>query len=190
MALEVGKMRITLTFLASLLVACTLGIARQQNSDDPCGFVLAGELSHPTVKGPNDLVPLVYVVEQPDSPVGVISVDLEGMWLSISNERHTEQGCTKYTIRNRSNRTVQKFSVTLRIATIGGATGGALTTSSSSLAPERTVEITNSCGVKGRGFAKDNYVRLLVYVDSIDLGDCFYRPSLRVPRSLRTNASW
>ena len=84
-------MRIPLTFLASLLLA--LGIARQQASDNSCGFVLAGDLSHATVKGPNDIVPLVYVVDQPDSPLEVVSVDLEGMWLSISNEQHTEQVC-------------------------------------------------------------------------------------------------
>ena len=180
-------MRIPFTFLASLLLACTLGIARQQGSDNSCRFVLAGDLSHPTVKGPNDIVPLVYVVDQPDSPLEVVSVDLEGMWLSISNEQHTEQVCAKYTIRNRSNRTVQKFSVTLQLSTSGGAGGGAGTTSSSLLAPGQTVDITNSCGVKGNGSAKNNYVRLLVYVDSVDLGDCFYKPSLRVPRSLRIN---
>lgn len=108
------------------------------------------------------------------------------MWLSISNEQHTEQLCAKYTIRNRSNRTVQKFSVTLQLST-SGAGVGAGTTSSSLLAPRQTVDITNSCGVKGNGSAKNNYVRLLVYVDSVDLGDCFYKLSLRVPRGLRIN---
>ena len=178
-------MRVILAWLASLLLTCTFGAAQQQNSDDSCGFVLAGDPSHPTVNGPNDVVPLVYVVEQPDSPLEVVSVDLEGMWLSISNGQHTEQNCAKYTIRNRSNRTVQRFSVMLRLSTSGGAGGGAGTTSSSPLAPGQTVDITSSCGVKGNGSAKNNYVRLLVYVDSVDFGDCFYKPSLRLPHSLR-----
>jgi len=38
-------------------------------------------------KGPDELLPLVYVVEQPDSPIEVVSVDLTGTWLSISHER-------------------------------------------------------------------------------------------------------
>ena len=92
-------MRITLTFLASLLLASNFGAARQQ-TDDSCGFVVQGELTQPTVKGPDAIVPLVYVVEQPDSPLEVVSVDLEGMWLSISNEQHTEKDCSKYSIRN------------------------------------------------------------------------------------------
>jgi hypothetical protein len=33
-------------------------------------------------------------------------------------------------------------------------------------------------------------VRLLVYVDSVDLGDCLYKPSLRIPRSLNINLGW
>ena len=82
-------MRITLTFLAFLFLASNFGAAQQQ-TDDSCGFVLQGEPTQPTVKGPDDIVPLVYVVEQPDSPLEVVSVDLEGMWPSISNEQHTE----------------------------------------------------------------------------------------------------
>ena len=179
-------MRIPLTFLVSLLLASNFGAAQQQSADASCGFVLQGEPTQTTVKGPDDLVPLVYVVEQPDSPLEVVSVDLEGMWLSISNEQHTERDCAKYTIRNRSNRPVQWFSVMLRLSTSGGAGGGVGTPSSAPLAAGQTAEI-NSCGVTGNGSAKNNYLRLLVYVESVDFGDCYYKPSIRVPRSLKIN---
>lgn len=93
-------MRIPLTSLASLLLACTLGIARQQSSDNSCGFVLAGDLSHPTVKGPNDIAPLVYVVEQPDSPLEVVSVDLRecGCRFPTSNTRNNFVQSTRFGI--------------------------------------------------------------------------------------------
>jgi len=130
-------MRITLTFLAALLLGSNLGNPQQQNSNDSCSFNLDGESFQPTIKGPNDIVPLVYIVEQPDSPVEVLSVDLKGMWLSISSEQHTERDCVRYTIRNRSNRTVQKVGVMLRLATTGGAGGGTGTPNSSPLAPGR-----------------------------------------------------
>jgi hypothetical protein len=181
-------MRIILTFFASLLLACAFGTAGQQNSDASCGFVLEGDSSHPSIKGPDDIVPLVYVVEQPDSPIQVLSVDLEGMQLSISNERHSEKDCAKYTVRNRSNRTVQKFAVMLHLATAGGS-GATGTPHSSPLAPGQTVDI-NSCGATGSGSAKNNYVRLLVYVDAVDLGDCYYKPSIRVPRTLKIGTDW
>lgn len=179
-------MRIPLTFFVSLLFASNFGAAQQQNADSSCGFTVQGEPTQPTVKGPEDIVPLVYVVEQPDSPLEVVSVDLEGMWLSISNEEHTEKDCAKYTIRNRSNRPVQGFMVMLRLSTSGGAGGGAGTSSLTPLAAGKTAEI-NSCGVTGNGSAKNNYVRLLVYVESVDLGNCYYKPSIRVPRSLKIN---
>lgn len=102
-------------------------------------------------------MPLVYVVEQPDSPLEVISVELEGMWISISNEQHTEKDCAKYTIRNRSNRPVQGFSVVMRLATSGGAAGGVGTPSSSPLAAGQMAEI-NSCGVTGTGKGADKQV--------------------------------
>ena len=123
-----------------------------------------------------------YVVEQPDSPIEVVSVDLTGMWLSVANEQTTVKHCAKYQIRNRSDRTVQKSEIMLMLSTAGGA-GGAGALTSSSLVPGQTVEI-GSCNVGGHGSAKDNYVRLLVYVHSVDFGECFYRPSVRIPRSL------
>jgi hypothetical protein len=52
-----------------------------------------------------------------------------------------------------------------------------------------TVEI-NSCNGGGHGSAKDNYVQLLVYVDKIDFEDCHYKPSLRIPRSLKVRTPW
>jgi hypothetical protein len=33
-----------------------------------------------------------------DETAELVSVDLEGMWLSISNEQHTEKDCAKHTV--------------------------------------------------------------------------------------------
>ena len=40
------------------------------------------------------------------------------------------------------------------------------------------------------GSAKDNYVRLLLYVDKVDFEDCHYKPSLSLPRSLKVHTVW
>jgi hypothetical protein len=176
-------MKIMLTFLGLLLLMVTFGAARQQQHGvESCGFALQGEPTHPTVTGPNDILPLIYVVEQPDSPIEVVSVDLTGMWLSVANEQHTERYCATYEVRNRSDRPVQAFDVELSVSTLDGA-GGFGAHPSSSLAPGQLVEI-KSCGGGGRGGAPGNHVRLLVTVQSVDFGDCFYRPSVRIPRNL------
>jgi hypothetical protein len=176
-------MRTIFSFWGLLLLMGGLGIAQQQqHDDDTCKFRVQGDLVHPTVTGPEDILPLVYVVEQPDSPLEIVSVDLEGMWLSVSGEQHTERDCAQYKVHNRSDRNIQRFELMLNLSTAGGG-GGSGAQSSSPLASGQTVEI-KACGVRGSGGAPGNHVRLLVFVRSVDFGDCLYRPSLRIPRSL------
>jgi hypothetical protein len=183
------EMRAIVSFLGSLLVMGSFGIAQQQQRDsDACGFTVQGESRHATVAGPDDIVPLVYVVEQPDSPIEIVAVDLQGMWLSVSNEQHTEQDCAKYQVLNRSDRVIQQFDVELMVSGIGGG-GGSGAHSSSPLVPRQTVEI-KACGGGGHGGAPGNHVRLLVSVRSADFGDCLYRASLRIPRSLGVHPVW
>jgi hypothetical protein len=176
--------------LLLLVVSFGFGLARQpQHSSISCGFAVHGEPAQPTVKGPDGIVPLVYVVEQPDSPIEVVSVGLTGMWLSVSHEQHTEQDCAKYRIRNRSDQTVQEFEIMLMLSTIAGAGGASGTVSSSPLPPGLAVDV-ETCGVRGNGSAKDDYLRMLVYVDKVDFEDCHYKPSLRIPRSLKVHTVW
>src|SRR5580704_923564 len=185
------NMKTRLTFLMLLLLIVSFGfrLARQpQQNSNSCGFAVQGEPAQPTVTGPDDIVPLVYVVEQPDSPIEIVSVDLEGMWLSVSGEQHAERDCAKYKVHNRSDRVVQGFDLELSVSTLSGG-GGSGAHSSSPLAPGQTVEIM-SCGGGGHGGAAGNHVRLLVSVHSVDFGDCLYRASLRIPRSLGVHPVW
>jgi len=180
-------------FLALLLLCVSFGVSlarKPQQNGSSCGFTVQAESVDPTVKGPDELVPLVHVIEQPDSPIEIVSVDLTGMWLSISHERTTEHFCEKYRVRNRSNRTVRDFEVMLMLATSGGASGGSGTLSSSPLLSGQSVDV-DSCGTGGgAGSAENNYVRLLVYVEKADFEDCYYKPSLRLPRSLKVHTTW
>jgi len=68
-------MRTPLTFLASLLLASNFGGAQQPSSNESCGYTVQGKASQATVVGPDDIVPLVYVVERPDSPLEIVSAD-------------------------------------------------------------------------------------------------------------------
>ena len=100
--------------LALLLLVISFGVGptrMPQQKSTSCGFAVQGESVEPAIKGPDELVPLVYVVEQPDSPIEVVSVDLTGMRLSVADEQITEHFCAKYRIRNRSDRTIQDFMV-------------------------------------------------------------------------------
>lgn len=161
------------------------GLQERQPDTSACGFNVQGEPTRPTVTGPHDIVPLVYVVEQPDSPIEIVSMDLSGMWLSVANERHTENHCAAYKARNRSDRVVQRFRIELLVGSGSGYGEG----SSSSLAPGQTIEI-KSCNGGGSGGAPGNHVMLLTSVSLVDFGDCLYRPSQRIPRGLGVHPVW
>lgn len=174
-------------FIGLALMALGLGGARQQQPDDTqsCGFSVRGEPLPVTVTGPEDIVPLVYVVRQPDSPLEIESLNLEGTWVSLSGERYTEKTCATYVIRNRSDRTVQGFEIGIVVNGVGGGT--LVPRSGSRLSPGQTVE-QKSCNGGGSGSALGNRVRLIVSVTGVNLGDCFYQPSVRIPRSLGVGA--
>ena len=74
------KMNLVILVLLLLVTSFSVGLARKtQQKSTSCGFAVQGESVEPTIKGPDELVPLVYFVEQPDSPIEVVSVDLTGM---------------------------------------------------------------------------------------------------------------
>jgi hypothetical protein len=93
------RMRLLALSAGLLIQLIGFGVPRQQpDQSDSCGFVVEGSSSRPTVTGPDDIVPLAYVVDQPDSPIEIVSVDLSGMWLSVANEQHTERDCASYRV--------------------------------------------------------------------------------------------
>src|SRR5215470_1929655 len=108
-------MRIVIGAVSLLLLMGGFGISQEKRQPDTatCGFAVQGELTRATVVGPDDLVPLVYVVEQPDSPIEIASVDLTGMWLSVANEKKTWHDCAQYKVHNRSDRVIQRFGIEL-----------------------------------------------------------------------------
>jgi hypothetical protein len=109
-------MKTLFAFLGFLLMV-SFGVTRQQQTgSESCGFDVEGNPAQPTITGPDDIVPLVYVVEQPDSPIEFISVDLHGMWLSVANDQVTYHSCAKYEVRNRSNHVIQGFALRANIS--------------------------------------------------------------------------
>jgi hypothetical protein len=203
-------MKITVCFAGVLLILGVSGIARQQQKQqrDACGFLVKGEPIRPTVAGPDDIVPLVYVVEQPDSPIGITSIDLQGTSISASDKEsgtvYTLESCVSYKVHNRSDRRVQTFDLELVVSPggfqVGSFEGGGpfRVRSSSPLASGQSAEIKACPGLltgtmQRNSPASDksvNQLRLLVSVDAVDFGDCFYRASLRIPRSAGVVAAW
>jgi hypothetical protein len=203
-------MKITVCLTGLFFILGGLGIARQQlqRQRDACGFLVQGEPLQPAVAGPDDIVPLVYVVEQPDSPIEITSVDLQGTSISASDKEirteYTLESCVTYKVHNRSDRRVQTFDLELVVSPggfqVGNFEGGGplRVRSSSPLASGQSAEIKACPGLLNGTMQRNspasdksvNQLRLLVSVNAVDLGDCFYRASLRIPRRAGVVAAW
>ena len=71
-------MKTTVSCCGLLLLMVGFAFAQQLKGDrDACGFAVQGEPAQPVIAGPDDIVPLAYVVGQPDSPVEIVAVDLQ-----------------------------------------------------------------------------------------------------------------
>ena len=173
-------------FCILLLVFVAGSVAHQQSQPNACGFTIQASSTKPEVTGPPDLVPLVYVVDQPDSPIEIQSVNLDGSWLAVTGDRYSERTCVKYHVRNRSDGTVRHVTVYLGYY---GSGGGAGTSNSVPIPAGQAAELVG-CGFGGTGDARTNPMRVLISVGPIAFDDCFFHPSARVPLSLGIKPSW
>jgi hypothetical protein len=172
-------------FSALVLVFCARLFATQQPQTDACHFTVEGSTGRPQISGPPDLVPLVYIVDQPDSPIEIASINLDGSWLSVSGEQYTERTCVKYQVRNRSDRVVQHAVVLLGYGTLSKAG----VSNSASISPGQTAELA-ACAFGGSGGVRGNPMKILISVGQIDFDDCFLRPSVRVPLFWGVKPTW
>ena len=152
---------------------------------DSCHFTVSGELAKPTISGPEDITALVHVVEQPDSPVEILAIDFKDSWLSVAQERVTEQLRCTMKIRNRSDQQVKALSLGLIVGPSPisgqgtGFEGFPGPAEGRRLAPGQEADIIG-CGGAGNGSASGNRIRIFVYVNRVDWDGCLYVPSKRL----------
>src|SRR5260370_38092979 len=107
--------------LAVIFLASSMNVAQEQKPEnDACKFTVSQDSNVPSIAGPEKLTPLVYVVQQPDSPIEIVSVDLQGMWLSVSDNRYTSNHSAKYQVGNRTNQAVRFAQLLLGFNAGGG----------------------------------------------------------------------
>lgn len=174
------------------LASVVLGIPpslQQPELADSCRFTLSGDVAKPTITGPQDITPLVYVIEQPDSPVEIVSLDFTGYMLAVANERFTYKECSTIRIRNRSDQPVSNLEANAFLSTKGYVHGPSFVGSKGliqSLGPGQETEI-RSCGPSGTGDAPGNRVHIFASVEQLRINKCIYVPSKRIPYDLAEN---
>jgi hypothetical protein len=181
---------VTMKFLLPCLGVLILAIggppqAHQSAVSESCGFTVSGAPAKATITGPQEIVSLVHIVEQPDSPVEVLAIDFKDSFVSVANERETEQIRCTMKIHNRSDQFIKKVWVEVRVATASGGGGSGFLGPRAGLAAGQEEEEVNACGSGGgSGGAIGNHVRILVFVRQVETEDCFYEPSKRFPYQL------
>jgi hypothetical protein len=170
------------------LFAFSPATATQQPEDqDSCRFKVSESAAKPSITGPEDMVAMTYVIEQPDSPVEILAMDFKDSFLSVAHERVTDELRCAAKIRNRSDQSIRGVDISVLVASGGSGGGSGLIRRPgnwSGLAPGQEVEI-QGCGSRGTGGTHDNLVHLLVFVSRVDTADCSYLPSRRYPRALK-----
>jgi hypothetical protein len=168
------------------LISGNIPTVQAPQAADSCRFTVSGELAKPTISGPEDIIALVHVVEQPDSPVEVLAIDFKDSWVSVAHERENHQLRCTMKIRNRSDQRVKALSLAVIVASASGGPGAGFEGSPGpgrSLAPGQEAN-TRACGGGGSGSVLGNHIRILVFVGRVDWDGCFYVPSIRLPYEL------
>jgi hypothetical protein len=181
------KYLVSWTGIFFVTLAAPTSVQQPQHTDS-CRFTISASTAKPTITGPEEVTALVYVVEQPDSPVEIVAADFKDSFVAVSNERFTEQLRCTLKIRNRTDQWIRRLNIMVLMASAsleGAGAGSGLEAPgrAQSLAPGQEVEV-QGCGGGGNGSATGNHVRIVVFVGRVDLDDCFYVPSKRYPRQL------
>jgi hypothetical protein len=50
-------------------------VTQQSEGSGSCGFTVSGAVGKTTIGGPDEIVSLVHIVGQPDSPVEIVGID-------------------------------------------------------------------------------------------------------------------
>ena len=113
-------------------------------------------------------------------------MDFKDSFVTVANERFTEQLQCTAKVRNRSDHRIRGFDLTALVTRTDGGLAGTGTAGPGgriNLATGQETEIS-VCGGRGTGGAPGNQVRLVIFVSAVAMDGCSYIPSRRFPHSL------
>lgn len=88
-----------------------LTIATPPQAQEPCKFSLIAARPQATSRGPEDVVQAVKVVDQPDSPLAITSLDLRAVTLDASPWQYTMEGMMLIEVMNVSDVAISRVEL-------------------------------------------------------------------------------
>jgi len=165
--------------IAFLPIAALASFALQAG---PCEFkASASPVAAAAISGPSEVTDKIRVIVQPDSPVAIAAADLTGTTLNVGPASFLWQGPYIVELVNTSDKVITDVKVALfvRAAPSGGGVGAGLT-AAGPIEPGQRVKLSGRSG-RGSGGAGTAGVTMDLFIESVRVGACEYRPSQRIP---------
>jgi hypothetical protein len=154
-----------------------LALATPLQAQEPCKFSLVSDRPIPiTAQGEAVVVQAVKVVDQPDSPLAITSLDLRGLTLNASSSHYTMEGAISVEVINISDMPVARIEFGRAAGWRDGYSSGKWSFGSQLGPGERRVFTFN--GRTRGGTGQPDQLMVLVGMDVIFFGQCRYEPAV------------
>lgn len=173
-------------FVLSTLCAATLGAvtATRPTAQEPasgCTFEIAPAVQAPEVAGDNEAARRALVMNQPDSPLRIVRIDVSGVDLKTVAGSFTRSGRYVLDVQNASDQPIVEARVMVKVGFSSGSGVGSGMKLRRSLQPGEHARIEWTGG-SGRGsIASDVEAFITALVEEVETADCTYRPSQTWP---------
>jgi len=185
-------MRDARAILSALSVASIIALPMNGWSQERlCPFTTTALSGAPRAVGPVDVTSRLHVVEQPDSPVAIVSTDFTGTQLIIEEgtiaRSYSFRPRVVVEVRNRSDQEIERIYVGVMPGVCEGAGPRPGDSWTGHLLPGDTTRIrlgTGSGGGSGSFGASMGPLLLWMWIERVDFASCVYRPAQVVPKEL------
>lgn len=183
--------RSAMVFVLLLFMSGSSSSGQVRSGAPSCDFEVVENLEQPTlaVAGPEEVVSRLHVVHQPDSPVEMVGLDLEGTQFVASESngrtRFTYQLNGNVDFRNRSDQVVERVDVAIRVGSCQPPAGRPGDSWFGRLRPGGTTTLpATESGGSGGAAEGVGQVFFWAWIDRVEFGQCAYRPSQVIAREL------
>lgn len=165
-------------FLSAALLVATQSPAGPISDQTACAFDVMQRVRQPEVIGSPELRSRTRVLQQPDSPLAIVRVDLSDLRLNLLGSTQEHEGRFSIQVQNVSSRTINRATTMLRYWS-GRGGGGSGPAWKQPLAPGAVVWLT--AGSRGSGVRPgeemERDLELRVVVESVEFEGCLYKPA-------------
>jgi hypothetical protein len=168
--------------MKSVAVALLAIVAVRGYAQERCDFSLRPSASEPRIIAAEPVSSRARVLQQPGSPVEIVAADLRGLALTLTDDGYSyhSEALGSVEVHNRSDQHIQLVIVSVLVGSCAqiGPGGSLARPRRVALPPGGTVRIETQFGSGGGIATESNPIEVFVWVSSVQLRNCIYRPAV------------